>query len=212
MANTKNIIVGAANFWVGPAGSMAVGAIPTTLTNPGTANTVAVPADPTGTATMTPVGFTQEGVELAYEPDYGEVEVDQMMDAARLFKQGMRVTVNTTLAEATLENLLVVWGQSGAPTGGTINILAGNLGEAPIERSLLFVGPGPVSGAGAAQERVYRIFRAVQTESTSFALRRAEATGLPASFRCLPNAAASGGAAYGTITDRAVSPLLTTVV
>jgi len=212
MANTKNIIVGAANFWVGPTGEMPEGNVPTTLA---ASNNVAIPVPRTGntpTAAMAPVGFTMEGVELSYEPDYGEVEVDQMLDSARLFKQGMRVTVNTTLAEATLENLLIVWGQSGAPVGGTVNISAGNLGDAPQERALLFVGPGPVTDANAAQERVYRIYRAIQTESSSFALRRAEATGLPASFRCLPNASASGGAAYGTITDRAVSPLLTTVV
>ena len=193
MANDKNIIVGAAQLWVGAADS---------ITSP-----------PAGTSTTltgwTAVGFTQEGVELSHEPDYGDVEVDQLLDSARIFKQSMRVMVNTTLAEATLENLLVVWGSSATVTSGSIPIRAGALGEAPVERSLLFVGPAP--SPTTAQERVYHIRRAVQTESSSFALRRSEATGLPASFRCLPDANASGGASYGTITDRAATSLLTTI-
>ena len=198
MASERNIIVGAAQFWVGDASTITEG--------------------PTGTSTTltgwTPVGFTQEGVEVSYEPDYGDVEVDQLLDAARIFKQGMRLTVNTTLAEATLENLLVIWGSSQTITGSSVSILAGSLGESPVERSLLFVGPAPMGGteqAPTAQERVYHIRRAVQTESSSFALRRSEATGLPASFRCLPDSSASGGASYGRITDRAATTLLTSI-
>lgn len=199
MASERNIIVGAANFWVGAAGS---------ITNA-----------PTGTSTTitgwTPVGFTQEGVEVSYEPDFGDVDVDQLLDAARIFKQGMRVTVNTTLAEATLENLLVIWGAPDTHLNtGVLSIRAGSLGEAPVERSLLFIGPAPVTGTDVSptrNERVYHIRRAVQTESSSFALRKSEATGLPASFRCLPDSKASGGASYGSITDRAETTLLTTV-
>lgn len=193
----KNIIVGAARLWIGAAD--------------------AVTNAPTGSSTTltgwTAVGFTSEGVEVSYEPDYGDVEVDQLLDSARIFKQGMRVTVNTTFAEATLENLLVAWGQDGAngagsAVSGSVNIAAGALGDSPVERSLLFVGPAP----GDNQERDYWIMRAVQTESTSFALRRSEMTGLPASFRCLPgDLTASTGARYGAITDRAATSLLTTM-
>jgi hypothetical protein len=193
MANEKNIIVGAAQIWVGDAGA---------ITTP-----------PAGTSTtltgFTPVGFTSNGVEVAYAPDYGDVNVDQLLDSARIFKQGMKVTVNTTFSEATLDNLLVIWGQAGPVTGASVNILAGSLGEAPVERSLLFVGPAP--SPTTAQERLYWIARAVQTESSSFALRKSETTGLPASFRCLPDPNASGGASYGTIRDRAVTTLLTSL-
>jgi len=52
------------------------------------------------------VGYTQNGLELTITPDFGEVEVDQLLDAAKLYKQGMQVTLSTTFAEATLENLL----------------------------------------------------------------------------------------------------------
>lgn len=204
MANARNIIVGAANFWVGPVGQAGPA---------GGASGVDVTA-------YKAVGYTQEGVEVSYEPDYGDVEVDQLLDSARIFKQGMRVTVNTTLAEATLENLLVIWGQNGADgkgavVAGSVSIMAGALGDAPVARSLLFVGPAPTSGTDQApvrNERVYSILNAVQTESSSFALRRSEATGLPASFRCLPFAAtSSAAAAYGTVTDRAATALLNNI-
>jgi len=194
--NDTNIIVGAANVFIGPAATAA--GRPTSPTVP--ANNGAI--TPTG---WTHVGFTTEGVEVSYEPDYGDVEVDQLLDSARIFKQGMRVTVNTTFSEATLENLLIAWGQAGTASGAnpTVDILAGRLGEAPTERQLYFAGPRPGTAA-ATGERQYHLWRAVQTESTSHALRRAEATTLPASFRCLPKAGVgSGGSAYGTITDAA---------
>jgi len=207
---TRNIIIGASRFFVSVADS-----------------TGTLPARPvlTGTTALAPVttdwrdvGFTTDGVEVSYEPDYGDVEVDQLLDSAVIYKQGMRVTVNTTLMEATLENLLVIWGQTRPVAVGTdvteVSISAGNLGDFPLERSLLFVGPSPrtpaaVSGAVPAgsvrRERVYHISRAVQTESSSMALRRAEATSLPASFRCLPNPNATGGPAYGTVADRTIT-------
>lgn len=200
MANSKNIIVGAANLWLG--------STPNTI--------VQGPSGTTATTTgFTPVGFTNNGVEVSYAPDYGDVGVDQLLDAARIFKQGLKVTVNTTFAEATLENLMVVWGQSQTLGSGPTqaNILAGSLGDSPTERSLLFVGPAPMTTGAtpAPQERVYWIARAVQTESSAFSLRKSEMTGLPASFRCLPDPNASGGASYGTIRDRAVTTLLTTI-
>jgi hypothetical protein len=206
---TRDILIGAAAFYVSK------------TTNEDTGGLPARPALTTGPASITAgttlntdwrnVGFTTDGVELSYEPDYGDVEVDQMLDSAVIFQQGMRVTVNTTLMEATLENLLIVWGQAGDTLdAGELSISAGELGGFPIERSLLFVGPSPRTptggGAGVARrERVYHIARAIQTETTAYALRRAEASSLPASFRCLPDPNATGGAAYGTITDRTIA-------
>lgn len=187
--NDANIIVGAANVFVGPpAPATPVRPVAPTISAPG----AALPT------TWVHVGYTTEGVEVSYEPDYGDVEVDQLLDSAKIFKQGMRVTANTTFSEATLENLLIAWGQAGGVTSGAIDILAGRLGDSPIERQLYFAGPRP----GGGGERQYHLWRAIQTESTSHALRRAEATTLPASFRCLARAGVgSNGPAYGTITD-----------
>lgn len=57
------------------------------------------------------VGFTSAGVDFTYTPTYGEVEVDQLLDTAKMFKEKMTASVKTSLAEATLENLVVVWAQ-----------------------------------------------------------------------------------------------------
>jgi hypothetical protein len=162
------------------------------------------------------VGFTSEGLEVSYEPTFGDVEVDQLLDSALLFKQQMRVTANTTFAEATLENLITVWGLANSTltkTGDTetLDIAAGSLGEEPLERSMLFVGKGPRTSIAEGnatdntyRERIYHIKRAIQTESSSHALRRNEATTLPASFRLLPDPSASV-ATYGKIVDRVLS-------
>jgi len=69
------------------------------------------------------VGYTQNGMEITITPDFGEVEVDQLLDSAKIFKQGMQVTLNTTFAEATLENLL--YAIAAAPrdlNGGLVNV------------------------------------------------------------------------------------------
>ena len=205
----KNIIVGAANFYVTTKHSLSDGvtsddfALPTGITTGTSAIDASALLD--ADSKWRDVGYTQEGVEVSYEPDYGDVEVDQLLDSARLFKQSMRVMVNTTLAEATLENLLVVWGQvDESLEDDVLDIEAGELGDEPVERGLAFVGPGP--RAASAQQRIYHVERAIQTESSSHSLRRSENTGLPVSFRILPNEKTSVTAArYGTVRDRAKS-------
>ena len=55
----------------------------------------------------TNVGYTMNGLEMQFQPDFGEVQVDQILDVAKLYKQGMQVNLATAFAEATLENLLL---------------------------------------------------------------------------------------------------------
>ncbi len=150
------------------------------------------------------VGYTQEGVEINYQPDYGEVEVDQFLDAAKLFKQKMTVNVSTTFAEATLENLLVAWDASAnklsSPSGyKELYLSPGELGDAPVERVLAFAGQAPLN-AGAARQRLYVATRAVAMEASSHALRRNEATVFPVNFRLLPDGTSSYSA-YGKVVD-----------
>jgi hypothetical protein len=211
--NTKNIIVGAAALFVSkidstnaafyPSGQVAGVALPAgAKTASGPTASTALEAD---TANWRNLGYTTDGVEVSNEPDYGEVPVDQLLDSARIFKQGMRMTVNTTLAEASLENLLVAWGlPSSAQSGSTVTVSGGALGDDPVERSIAFVGVAPKTAAGAKQERVYYLRRALQVETTAFSLSRADATTFPVSFRLLPEATVSGSD-YGQIIERAVT-------
>lgn len=207
---TDNIIQGAAALYFANGGS----ALPAFVAN--TPFTPALEAS----ATWKHIGFTSEGVEVEYAPEYTDVEVDQLLDAAVLFKTKQTVSVNTTLSEATLANLLFVWGlratalkeNSGTgfdgaalATGETeIGLDGGSLNEFPNERSLSFVGPAPRVAGQATKERVYLLRRVLQTESTTHSLKRAETTTYPVSFRCLPDPSKTG-AGYGTIRDRKIS-------
>ena len=206
MANdVRNIIVGAADVYISTADDIAT--VPTLVAGTPAATTVA--ADPAYKST----GLTTGGVELSYAPNYGEVTVDQLLDAARLFKQSMQVMVRTTLTEGTLENMNIAFGQSAsklvdAASQTELKIGGGALGERPVERTLIFIGQAPyqfgTSGtAGASnKERVYIARRVVQMETVSHSLRRDGATEFPVNFRCLPDTAITDGSEYGKIIDR----------
>jgi hypothetical protein len=170
------------------------------------------------------VGYTSEGAEMSFEPDYGEVQVDQLLDVAKIFKQGQRVMLNTTFTEATLENFLVtIGGKDEDRTGGsngnpgaqeTVFLNGGALGYSPVERSILVVGPGPDSktaldgiAAGKKVERLYIGYRALSMETVTVGIRRNEATVFPVSFRLLPASeteynAPDGNQTYGKVIDR----------
>lgn len=160
------------------------------------------------------VGYTMNGLELVFQPDFGEVQVDQVLDAAKLYKQGMTVNMNTAFAEATLENLLLAiagntadWdetisGVTGLGTGSaSLNLASGNLGECPVERGLVAVGPGTGDcAAGSSIERIYTAYRALSIENVTVSAKRDEATMFEVSFRLLPDSSGS----YGKIVDRVI--------
>jgi hypothetical protein len=159
---------------------------------------------PTGNIFFKDVGLTQEGIEVSYQPDFGEVEVDQILDAAKLFRQKMSVSVATTFAEAVLENLLTVWAQgSGTKFTGTVGdevrLSGGNLGDAPQEKALLFIGNAPNTQT-AYRQRVYLTTRALSVEQSAHSMRRNEPTVFPVTFRLLPDTNSSYSS-YGRVVD-----------
>ena len=154
---------------------------------------------------FTNIGYTSNGLELAFQPDFGEVAVDQLLDVARLFKQGMTVNLNTSFAEATLENLLVaIAGDVDDLDDSTAGLLdmkmsAGDIGDVPLERGIVAVGPGSGSSLDP-KERIYVAYRALSIESVTVSAKRDEASMFEVSFRLLPNDDAS----YGKIVDRSL--------
>ena len=159
------------------------------------------------------VGYTMNGLEIQFQPDFGEVQVDQVLDVAKLYKQGMQVNLNTAFAEATLENLLfslagkdddlaVSAGATGIKAGSKVlNMSAGDIGECPVERGLVAVGPGTGDCDPDEQvERIYVAYRALSIESVTVSAKRDEATMYEVSFRLLPN----NDASYGKIVDRTI--------
>jgi hypothetical protein len=210
--SSSNIIVGAAALFThdaGPIGLDSAGKITDTqaatdlpvFTASATSYKETVDAD----TAYTNVGYTSNGLELAFQPDFGEVAVDQLLDVARLFKQGMTVNLNTSFAEATLENLLVAIAAddtdlSTAAGVSTLKMSAGDIGDVPLERGLVAVGPGSGSAA-TPKERIYVAYRALSIESVTVSAKRDEASMFEVSFRLLPNDDAS----YGRIVDRSLA-------
>ena len=154
----------------------------------------------------TNIGYTSNGLELAFNPDFGNVAVDQLLDVARLFKQGMTVNLKTSFAEATLENLLVATAgkNSDLPTAVSgvhqMRLSAGDIGDVPLERGLVAVGPGSGSSLDP-KERIYVAYRALSIESVTVSAKRDAASMFDVSFRLLPNDDAS----YGKIVDRSLA-------
>jgi len=214
--DVRNIIVGAASVYVTSESGDARASIPAMVTSTSYATTVG------NASNWREVGLTTGGVELSYEPNYGEVTVDQLLDAARLFKQAQKVTVKTTLTEGTLENMNMVFGQgadklvANNTSKVTLSLSGGALGEAPAERTLVFVGQSPYKFSDGTtttnwdtthtKERVYVARRVIQMETVAHALKRDGATEFPVSFRCLQDTTRiAQGDDYGYIIDRVYS-------
>lgn len=212
IGDSKKIIVGAAALFVNVAGSELVpSTLPKFVAGEAYAKTLA------GDAGFRNVGFTSNGLEMQFQPDFGEVQVDQLLDSAKLFKQGMQVNLRTSFAEATLENLLIAIaapasdltnGTSSSPgvagtgaTTTTLNLSSGKLGECPVERGLVAVGPGTGDCTAAnGKERIYVAFRSLSMDSVTVSAKRDTATTFEVSFRLLPN----GTGSYGHLVDRTV--------
>lgn len=150
----------------------------------------------------TSVGFTTNGLELTFQPDFGEVKVDQMLDVAKLYKQGMKVELKTTFAEATLENLIVATASSqevgNVLSGDSFDMNAGELGEYPVERSLIAVGASTQPASGKS-ERIYHANRVISIQNVAVAAKRDAVTEFEVTFRLLPQ---DSDSSYGTIVDR----------
>jgi len=229
--NAKNIIVGAAPVFISVKDSTdatysadhenLLDAGHLTFSSGVTASTALA-----ASAKVRNVGFTNNGLQITYNPTFEDVTVDQLLDAAKLFKSAMQVMIMTEMTEGTLQNVLTVFGQgastlkkngtastdnyagpSGAAGDLTLGLEAGALGVAPTERQLIAVGQAPtfktVSAAetSANSERVYYARRVLSVQQTQFTLARNTPTTFPVTFRLLPDANYSGSE-YGKIIDR----------
>ena len=239
--SSANIIVGAAAFFVTNQGQL----INETVGGSQPAGTVALPTAITGQSykdtlsngsVVRNVGYTNNGVDITFTPTFGDVTVDQLLDVAKLYKSGMTVSLKTSFAEATLENLLLSIAQKGATSGSTatfatwtesvigtptgttgtattsetavnagkyIDLLSGDLGDYPVERSIIAVGPGNISSVSSTTvtdqvERIYVGYRAVSITNVTVSAKRDAATMFDVEFRLLPN----DNGSYGKIIDR----------
>jgi len=227
VGNAKNILVGASplflsNIDINDADYIANAEAGVAIASGAT--TVGVPAFATGVSYSTTlnnvnqtaglfgyrnVGFTNNGLQITYNPTYDSVTVDQLLDTAKLFKSAMEVMIATEMSEGTLENIVTVFGQSadsltttGTGTGkvDTLKIAAGSLGQAPTERQLIAIGQAPTASS-TSSERVYYARRVLSVQQSQHSLARTTPTTFPVTFRLLPDANYSGSE-YGKIIDR----------
>jgi len=194
-----NIIVGAAAMFTHNSGELLEATLPAYVDDESYKDTLE------DSSLFTNVGYTMNGLELVFQPDFGEVQVDQLLDVAKLYKQGMQVNLNTAFAESTLENLLISIAAPIADKAAVgafadeLTLKSGDIGDVPLERGIVAVGPGS-GAAGAGIERIYAAYRALSIENVTVSAKRDEATMFEVSFRLLPNDSAE----YGKIVDRTI--------
>jgi hypothetical protein len=227
VGNARNILVGASPLFLSTidvndadyienaeagvaiaAGSKTVG-VPAFATGVSYANTLNAVNQTAGLFGYRNVGFTNNGLQITYNPTFDSVTVDQLLDTAKLFKSAMEVMIATEMSEGTLENIATVFGQpaSTLTTSGTgtskqdvLGLEAGALGAAPTERQLIAVGLAPTANS-TASERVYYARRVLSVQQSQFSLARTTPTTFPVTFRLLPDASYAGSE-YGKIIDR----------
>ena len=214
--NSNQIIVGAAQLFVSKQGPLEYNTATSVYAFNG-GSVTGIPAFVAGTeyadtvesasVNWRNVGYTMNGLEVQFQPDFGEVQVDQLLDVAKLYKQGMQVSMVTAFAEGTLENLVVAIATNDSNLTGTttktLDVTAGDLGDVPVERALIAVGPGsgdPAATGNAKVERVYVANRVLSIENVTVSAKRDEPSMYEVTFRLLP---ASNGN-YGKIVDRVV--------
>lgn len=197
LGNKREILVGAAAVFLGPSGTnrpVDADLNRATMLDEADGSTTGTGVDATDWRN---VGFTQDGLEISTDPSWGEVEVDQLMDAPVLFKDGMGLSISTTFAQASLRNLMIAWGQAGTSlvttgTGATevetLTIKGGSLGEAPVERGLIAIGNAPkAADSNVYRERTYHAYNVISAEGSGHTMSRAEAVVIPVTFRALPD-------------------------
>jgi hypothetical protein len=234
--NAKNILVGASPLFISNLDSTASGYSTYENSEPGSTNagafdtgtsyTTTLNAVESGTFYYRNVGFTNNGLQITYNPTFDSVTVDQLLDTAKLFKSAMEVMIATEMSEGTLENVLVVFGQPDDPANNsaitqnntiissgstttkrtTLGLAAGALGIAPTERQLIAVGQAPTSTGESSTERVYYARRVLSVQQSQFTLARSAPTTFPVTFRLLPTAMTGyEGQEYGKIIDRVLA-------
>ncbi len=196
MVDVANIVVGEADVFIGEAG--------------------------TAFSACGNVGATIDGVEISWEPDMVDIEIDQFGDAAKVIQSRVKVMLKTTFAEATVVNLAHAWNYSSAVVGTDaldadivtdLDTIAGASVSRtfkfgienvyPYEKVVRVVGTAPGSTAGTTKTREFQAKRAVSFSSSSHSMKRTEPVAFPVEFRILPSRL-DVGYEYGKIIDQTV--------
>lgn len=167
------------------------------------------------------VGSTQDGVMIGWEPNMVDIEVDQFGDAARVIQSAQKITVKTTFAEATLQNLATSWGYAtgvtttapGLQTGATLDGQGRSTGTLnvgihsvyPTENYVRVEGNAPGSNANGLVFRSFKTRRCISYTAVEFGMKRTDNQKYTVEFRVLPDTTQTGHE-YGVIVDAIAAP------
>ena len=160
MATTvSNLVLGSASLYVAD-----FGAVETSLT------TLASLSTPPAGPDWRDVGGTSDGVTLTIEQEFAELEVDQVLDIAgsRLTKRSL--TVETNLAELTLDNLKTALNGGTITTGTGVSTYTPIVNATSAEPTYLALIIDGIAPSGKNRRIIVR--KALSTDSVEFAYNK----------------------------------------
>ncbi len=151
----------------------------------------------------TQVGGTSGGVTMERKVTMVDLEVDQIVGSIKKVPSKDVITVTTTLAEATLNNLQLAWGIAAAPVVATTpasTTLSVGVQNTAVEHTLTFVGPCP-PGTANYTTRTVTIHRAVAVATAKMDFLKDKEQAYQVTFDVLPDLTQAAGSEYGTVVD-----------
>lgn len=163
-----NLILGPATLYIGTFGN---------ATDPGSAS---VNATPQVSAGWRDAGGTQDGVTLNIDQSYTMLTVDQVVDQAGARLTNRTITVATSFAEATVQNLQDALNGGTVTTGASVDQYdpANDVSATqPAYRVLLFDGWGP-----SQLRRRVAVKKVLSTAAVGIAYKKDTQTLIPVTF------------------------------
>ena len=186
MGDVANVLVGIGKLYVGPEGEALPDITGDNITFAGN---------------WVEVGFTEEGVDIEYTPEFFDAVVDQELSPVKKVLTAEAVIVRTRLSEADLDRL------SKAIAGAAFSAIAQGSGQSAqdvvkigggtaVVKALAFEGTSPEGGF-----RVIFVHRAVSAEAVTQSYKKGEKTIFAVAFTALADTAKAAGEKLLTIND-----------
>lgn len=128
-------------------------------------------------AGWTDAGGTKGGVELNIAAEWGALTVDQIVDIIESRRTGREITVKTTLAEATLENIARSIANT-APAAGVMNLDNDISAFKPEYSAILIDGIAP----GGFRRRII-VRKTLPTDAVGVAYKKDDQTVVPVTWK-----------------------------
>lgn len=181
--DSSNIVVGSAVFYLATYGTQ----LPD-LTN-------LIPGGNEGTqvdwSDFDQIGYTDDGIDLSYNPTFKDIKVDEEMAAVDSILDGEKATVTIKMAEATLANLnRAIAGSVYATDAEGESVTVGSATKAQIQKFVIgFEGPAPNTNL----TRVFIGYKARPTGNVGMKMQRADKVIIPVEFELLADSTQSAG-------------------